>query len=1434
MRACKQLRTSQGAGHSARWAVLVLGLMLGGAAAGQDFYYGGFTGQVRKDLQPNPNYCAALIEPGSTAQAVSNSLAAADFPVAPAQIVIYPRPAVAWFPAPGALADAQGAVRQRIGDGVIRALLRVVMRPGNGGLVETDQVVLKLRAGVDRLPVWQAFGVEPVRALGLGPSSFVVRLLSPEDQSSIAVANAMVEAGLVEYAVPDFFLNDRPTSDGRARPLFTETDPLFGEQWHLSNTGQQGGLPGADVGAPEAWDVTRGNAAVVVCVYDDAVDVDHEDLNTTVSDGSPKIQSQYDIVSGLNDARPQQAGATEAHGTSVSGVAIAHGGNGLGVAGIAPNCRLMAIRRGIVGGGALGGTVSQVVDGYVFARDNGAWIVNQSFGGTRQPGDIPPIDVAITDFATGARNGQGGILLASSGNSNTATENDNGLADAHYPSNHPDVWSVGASNNLDIHSHYSDAGSVLRFVAPSNDFPPGNSNAGITTTDIMGADGYSPTNYANDFGGTSSACPLASGVTALVFGLLPSFPRATLLQILLDNCDPIGNLPYQGGRNNVYGAGRLDAAGAAQLALSLIGTDVHLNVNTVNGAAGKPIDSSNPVQVNYTDPLDNVRTASVVDGAQTDIFVKPGTAVTFPAQVDAGATSRYVSENPPSQVITAEVTITADYFHQLRRDFSVAVQQGEGVRPILQDDNNWVDLTVTQTRPGGDPEVNLFQVPPAVGQTSVQTWSDAGSTYAFGDTASASDNDQQWISQAAKSGLFELNDPTPTASFFHQSRPRVRLSGTNSQSTVNTERRTLFGQQDPLTGLFGTFNEWCDNGSRIAFNETTTSVGDEPVRSTSDVHEFNVITGLDVQVTYLAEARTEQSRVNVLDPRVAANGRTAATVEVFVRDSQGNPLDIPVAAERVQIIPTPSDGVQIVNPTGTTDEAGRVTFEVTRNLPGQVLLTGTIDGEAIPQDESASPTDVIEFLRVMTVPLPVPGTYFLSFPITPDGDIASRAVGDPANSLAQIRTFNVEPQPAQMARLVDGTETYVLFGALEKLQPANPNFARFRELFRIEPGRGFFLRTNQPGSAELVGEWSTGTDYGFPMPEAGFHQLGNPQADKELFWSLSDFDVWENGQLVGSLDQLVAAVGLDPSAPRYVDPFVWGFTGTQYEQVTDPILPGVDGLKTRLAVFEGFFWRSYRPNLELRFHPGRGRSRAPQPVSPSNFGVQLVASVGEARAAAIVGSYGSGLRSLTAPPAPDGPEAVRLEVVTSDGTRAAGDWLGRPVTGPTDWTVAVTTPAAGSDVTLSWPHLNRQLPDGYKVRLTDPTSGRSQLMNSSSSYAFTTSRAGESRQFTLTVIPRSEEGLRITRFEPGVSRGGAVTFDVDLVGEAELRVLITSPTGRAVGETRPSRAAGPTQLTWTARDRAGRPVPAGIYRVTLVAHSPDGEVRREVRMITIR
>jgi len=89
----------------------------------------------------------------------------------------------------------------------------------------------------------------------------------------------------VEYAEPD--------SIGRGAGM--PDDSWFPHQWNLHNTGQMSGVPDADVDAPEAWDVSTGITATVLCIIDTGVDLDHEDLTGQLVDG-------YDFVN--DDATP--------------------------------------------------------------------------------------------------------------------------------------------------------------------------------------------------------------------------------------------------------------------------------------------------------------------------------------------------------------------------------------------------------------------------------------------------------------------------------------------------------------------------------------------------------------------------------------------------------------------------------------------------------------------------------------------------------------------------------------------------------------------------------------------------------------------------------------------------------------------------------------------------------------------------------------------------------------------------------------------------------------------------------------------------------------------------------------------------------------------------------------------------------------------------
>ncbi len=124
-----------------------------------------------------------------------------------------------------------------------------------------------------------------------------------------------------------------------------------------------------------------------------------------------------------------------------------------------------------------------------------------------------------------------------------------------YPASNPNAIAVGGATNFDRRSDYSQWGPELDFVAHTN-----GGSVGITTTDLTGEDGYSETDYADDFGGTSSATPLAAGITGLFLTSNPLATEAQVRSALLAATRQIGPLPYARARNDSYGSGVLDAS----------------------------------------------------------------------------------------------------------------------------------------------------------------------------------------------------------------------------------------------------------------------------------------------------------------------------------------------------------------------------------------------------------------------------------------------------------------------------------------------------------------------------------------------------------------------------------------------------------------------------------------------------------------------------------------------------------------------------------------------------------------------------------------------------------------------------------------------------------------------------------------------------------
>jgi subtilisin family serine protease len=158
------------------------------------------------------------------------------------------------------------------------------------------------------------------------------------------------------------------------------------------------------------------------------------------------------------------------------------------------------------------------------------------------------------------------VVLFAAGNGNESVDNDG------YAS-YEKVLVVAACNDRGRRSVYSDFGDAVFCAFPSNDFEfaaegrPAPLTPGIWTTDRTGRVGYSADNYTNSFGGTSSACPGAAGVAALVLSRNPSLGwegAKAALRRCCDRIDPRGGKYDASGHSPFYGYGRLNAEKAVR------------------------------------------------------------------------------------------------------------------------------------------------------------------------------------------------------------------------------------------------------------------------------------------------------------------------------------------------------------------------------------------------------------------------------------------------------------------------------------------------------------------------------------------------------------------------------------------------------------------------------------------------------------------------------------------------------------------------------------------------------------------------------------------------------------------------------------------------------------------------------------------------------
>ncbi|MCX6753022.1 MAG: S8 family serine peptidase [Candidatus Nomurabacteria bacterium] len=314
----------------------------------------------------------------------------------------------------------------------------------------------------------------------------------------------------IEYAEPNYT---------RDISTISSNDTDKGLLWGLDNTGQTingdwGNITGttnADINAPEAWAINEGtNASVNIAVIDIGVLYTHPDLLVNMWDGTNCLSDTGSALGGCshgydyqsNDKIPLPSTNSDLHGTHVSGIIGAVKDNNLGVIGIAPHSKIMALKFAL--------TVSSEVKAIDFAIQNGAKVINASFGGA---GFSQAEYDAISRFQTA-----GGIFVAAAGNDGTSNDTTH-----FYPSDYDlsNIISVAATDQNDNLTSFSNFGATSVDVAA-----PGENILSTITQN----------NY-DYLSGTSMATPYVSGLAGLIWGYKNNLSAVEVKNIILNSGD---------------------------------------------------------------------------------------------------------------------------------------------------------------------------------------------------------------------------------------------------------------------------------------------------------------------------------------------------------------------------------------------------------------------------------------------------------------------------------------------------------------------------------------------------------------------------------------------------------------------------------------------------------------------------------------------------------------------------------------------------------------------------------------------------------------------------------------------------------------------------------------------------------------------------------
>ncbi|MBC9784485.1 S8 family serine peptidase [Heliobacterium chlorum] len=381
-----------------------------------------------------------------------------------------------------------------------------------------DELIVKYKPGVDQNKIRKVYSLKSTKKFN-SIGSELVKL--PKGTSVSTMMQKMKKDPTILSVQPNY----------KYRLTDIPNDAYFSELWGLNNTGQpilgNLGAPDVDINAPEAWNITKGSPSVVAAVIDTGIDFSHPDLQQAAwvnpgeipGDGIDNDQNGYvDDVNGwdfyYNDNtlfHPNDGGYSDSdyHGTHVAGTIAAASNNEIGVAGIAPNVKIMSLK--FIGPDGFGST-SNAISAIEYAKQMGATLANNSWGGG---GYDPALKEAIDSF--------GKLFVCAAGNDGKNTD-----LSPTYPACY-------------------DSSNIISVAALTNwGWLAGFSNYGVNTVDVA-APGHLikstlPGNSYDYYSGTSMATPHVTGTAALLYSQNPGLSATDVINRLKNTGTPLGSL----------------------------------------------------------------------------------------------------------------------------------------------------------------------------------------------------------------------------------------------------------------------------------------------------------------------------------------------------------------------------------------------------------------------------------------------------------------------------------------------------------------------------------------------------------------------------------------------------------------------------------------------------------------------------------------------------------------------------------------------------------------------------------------------------------------------------------------------------------------------------------------------------------------------------